>query len=207
MRTKFSLGLFLGLVSSITSFSQSTVEYSLTANGNLYLPINSSYKSVYRFIGFGIGGSAFLPMNDKVGFKAQLNFSRLAYWDAFYDLRGDANQPLGTIWSHTFDYTAGLTLTAHYFLAEKFCIGTGLGTRALLTSITYFSYPEDETVGNHFYKPFMPIVPFELSYKASSFQINARYEQGIGNRLKGDLADHQTDQFGLIVLEVGVKLN
>ena len=158
-------------------------------------------------IGFGIGASAFLPINEKTGFKGQLNFSRLAYWDATYHLTDGVNQPIGSTSSHTFDYTAGLTITGHYFFAEKFCVGTGLGVRVLLTSITYFDNPDDETVGNHHYKTFMPIVPLELSYKASSFQINARYEQGIGNRLKGDLADHQTDNFGLIVFEVGVTIN
>lgn len=99
---------------------------------------------------------------------------------------------------------------AHYFLTEKISIGTGLGGQILLISLSRMPEIYDSKAAvavNRYYKPFMPTLPVELSFKSKKNLFTIRYEHGLLNRYKKDLAAYKKDKFGLLSFEVGFKLN
>lgn len=218
MKIKLSL-LFLLSVLFFNSFAQSkTAEYFFTISTNVYLPGGSSGKSSYPILGynddykpsfqvggFGLGAGVFIPLSDKLLLKAQGNFSRYAYWDQSHFLTDVNAVALGTVYSHSYDYTFGTTGTLHYSFAEKFSMGTGLGFQVLLTSFSII--PKfDMSFSNKDYKTVMPMLPFELTYKSEKFTFSTRYELALLNRLKGDLADYKTEKYSLLVFEAGFRI-
>jgi hypothetical protein len=108
------------------------------------------------------------------------------------------------------DYTLGITGTAHYHLAPALSLGTGFGVRAMFISYMFVRsewYGESRYVGrNQYYKTFMPMLPIEMSWRFKKLFVNLRYEHGLLNRLKKDLAEYKSDKYGLVFFEVGFKV-
>ena len=201
---------------------QHEAEYFVSVNGNLYLPFNSE-KGMFPILGydketkpklliggFGVGLAGVKKLTEKTAFKGQVNISRSVYWESFL-FTNNVAQVTGQAMASSTDYTVGLLGTFHYKLSPAFSIGTGLGAQVLIAS--YLNLREDlidgsEYIGrNRFYKPLMPMLPIELSYKVRKIFINLRYEHGLMDRFKKDLAEYKTDKFGLIFFEFGIKVN
>jgi hypothetical protein len=222
---KFCVITFLCIVAPFTVFAQSENEYYVTTSANFYIPVKNPQKGIYPILGydenedpkfqiggFGLGFSMTGSLYGKFIIKGQGNISRHVYWDESFELRDPNNNPLGSFTGSTTEYTIGLTATVHYLITPKFMIGTGLGTRILLNSSSKLpdasAYGVDlqGTVRNTYYKPVLPIIPLEFSCKLKKTLWILRYEYGLLDRYRGDLADADTDKYGLLIFEVGFKI-
>ena len=218
---QFSL-LFFGISYSVFA-QKNKMDWFITANANLYLPVNNPQKTPYPIFwydgnetpkikigGFGIGVGVFKELREKVSLKGQANFSKHAYYSDPLEFRDFNGISLFSIFPRTADYTMGLTATLHYFLSPRFSVGTGLGGQFLFYSITtlpkkqYF-YDKELKIYNHQYKPFLPTLPVELSLKFEKTFFCIRYEYGLLNRIKGDLSKYETDKYGLLTFEMGFR--
>jgi hypothetical protein len=208
------------------AFGQQTgVQWFITPNVNLYLPVGTPYKGVYPVLwydkettpkvligGFGVGVSALKPYGEKLTLKGQANLSKHTYWDEPMQLIDENGAPIRDYLAGSSDYTLGLTATGHYQFTGKFSAGTGLGGQVLLVSLVrlppnYFTGPDEEQLAtSRYYKRLVPMLPVELSLKLEKILFNVRYEHGLLNRLRKPLADYQTDRFGLLSFEVGFRL-
>jgi hypothetical protein len=197
-------------------------EYFISGNGNLYLPINNPEKGVYPILGYdketdskvliggmGVGFSAFKQVKNKVSLKGQANLSKHTYWDEPITFVDNSGNPLNQFVSGSSDYSLGLTATVNYSLTQRISVGTGLGGQILLISLSRLPQINDSKkiiAVNNYYKPFMPVLPLELTYKSQKRMFNIRYERGLLNRIKGGLKNFKDDKFGLFVFEVGFKM-
>jgi hypothetical protein len=213
-------------VISIPTFPQeSGFEYFVVLNANLYLPGSPGNKGVYPILwydqttkpkvligGFGAGFSVFRSLTENLGLKAQANLSRHTYWDEPIELRGDQNEPLGEFTFGSSDYAIGLTSTLHYYFSKKLSIGTGLGAQLFTLTLSRtpkfegFELTRGDITMNHYYKTFLPVLPVELSLKAKRLLFNIRYEHGLSNRYKHDLARYNKDTFSLLYFELGFRI-
>jgi hypothetical protein len=205
--------------------AQDSIEYFITGNGNLYLPFSSG-KGMYPILGydkevrpkfliggFGIGFSGWKKIGSKTSIKGQANISRSVYWEsAVLSIGPNPSQVIGETALSSADYTFGLTGTIHYHLSPMLSVGTGFGLQALIGSYMYFRaeadiYNSSRYLGrNQYYKRVMPTIPVELSAKFRKMFVNLRYEHGLLDRLKKDLAEYQSDRYGLLFFEVGFKV-
>ncbi len=223
MNAKLPVILFLLILFAVKSYSQPTDnEYFITANGNLYIPINNPAKGVYPILwydkqtdpnvligGLGIGFTAINPYRSKLHLKGQVNLSRHVYWDEPIPLIDNNGNPSGVFLAGSSDFSVGITATAHYLLTDKISVGTGVGGQVLLVSLsrTPEINSEDVLAANNYYKRVIPVLPLELSYKTNAHLFNIRYEHGLLNKYKKGLATYKTDNYGLLYFEVGFKLN
>jgi len=223
MRMKIYLLIVLFLSISTQAFCQTTnYDLFITFNGNLYLPSNNADKGVYPILGydkktdpklliggFGVGISGFKLLKNKLSLKGQANLSKHTYWDEpgmFTDETGNNVLPF---FSGSSDYSIGITATLHYFFTQKFSVGTGVGGQILLLSLSRLPETNDNKkliAVNRYYKPLLPTLPVELSYKSPKNLFNIRYEYGLLNRFKGDLKNSKIDKFGLLTFEIGFNL-
>jgi hypothetical protein len=217
--------VLLGLAfSSFSAFCQHVdKEYFFTVNGNLYVPTKGNEKGIYPLLwydkqtdpkfligGWGAGLAALKRVKDRVSLKGQANLSRHVYWEPPYQFTDESGSPSGIFQAGAVDYAVGLAANAHYFFKEKFSIGTGLGGQLLLVSLARKPEIDDSKksiMRNRQYKPLMPVLPLELSYKTNRRLFTIRYEQGLLNRFKQDLKRAKQDQFGLLSFEAGFQLN
>lgn len=220
-------GLWLILLAFCApAFGQQTgIQWFITPNVNLYLPLGTSYKGVYPVLwydkettpkvligGFGVGVSALKPYGEKVTLKGQANVSKHTYWDEPIVMIDENGGPIRDYVAASSDYSLGITATGHYQFTGKFSAGTGLGGQVLLVSLVrlppnYFTGPDREQIGtSRYYKRLLPMLPVELSLKLEKVLFNVRYEHGLLNRIKGELAQYKTDRFGLLTFEVGFRL-
>jgi hypothetical protein len=159
--------------------------------------------------GFGIGFAALKNIKKRTGLKGQVNISRSVYWESFIFTNNIAAVTGQTDATST-DYTLGLLGTFHFHLSPAFSMGTGIGTQVMMVS--YLNLREDvmersEHIGrNRFYKPVMPTIPIELTWRFKKMFANLRYEHGLLDRFKEDLAEDKTDKYGLIFFEFGIKV-
>lgn len=202
---------------------QADKEYFFTVNGNLHVPIQGKEKGMYPLLwydketdpkfligGWGAGFAAFKPVNDRVRLKGQANLSRHVYWEVPYQFTDEFGSPSGDFQAGTVDYAVGIAATAHFFLKEKLAVGTGVGGQVLLVSLTRKPEIYDSKkalMRNRHYKPVIPVLPLELSYKTKRKLFTIRYEQGLLNRFKHDLKEAKQDHFGLLSFEAGFRLN
>jgi hypothetical protein len=224
MKIKFSaVLLFLFLFAIKASCQMSGYEYFIAVNGNLYLPIGNSGKGMYPILGYdkemdtkvligglGLGISAFKPVKNKVSLKGQANISKHTYWDEPVYLHDENGTPAGVFQAGASDYSLGITAMAHYFFKERLSIGTGLGGQILFVSLSRtpdLHNPKESFMVNRYNKPFIPVLPLEISYKSKRNLFNIRYEHGLLNRLKKGLQAYKKDKFGLFTFEVGFKIN
>ena len=197
-------------------------EYSITVGTNLYLPMSSN-KRIYPVLwvsskyspslllgGFSIGASRTSAPRGNVSFRYNANLTRMAYWEELIEFRDESNQSLGKFKASSADYILALGALAQIELSEHFSIGGGLGVHAMVTSSLHAR--EDtgftmETLGkNKFYKPFMPVVPVEISWDLGRTSLNFRYEQSLLKRYKSSIAEYKKDRYGLMIVELAVKL-
>ena len=201
--------------------AQEAVEYFVSGNANLYLPFNSE-KGMFPILGydketkpkvliggFGVGFAAAKRLNDRTSLKGQVNISRSVYWESFV-FTNNVAAVTGQTDATSTDYTLGLLGTFHFHLSPAFSMGTGIGTQVLMAS--YLNLRDDalEVSGyigrNRFYKPVMPTIPIELTWRFKKMFANLRYEHGLLDRFKNDLAEDKTDKYGLLFFEFGIKV-
>ncbi|CAN5412597.1 hypothetical protein BH23BAC1_BH23BAC1_34050 [soil metagenome] len=219
----FGYIICFAFINSVQTLAQSLdKEYFFSINGNLYIPINDKDKGVYPIVGFdkdadskmliggiGVGISALNPVHHKINLKWQVNLSKHTYWDKpayFYDAYGNA---MGEFLGGSTDYSFGLTVLAHFRLKNKFSLGTGVGGQFLLISLSRVPTILDSQksiVKNHHYRPILPTLPVEVSYKLKNKLFNIRYEHGLLNRVKGELGEIKNVRNGIIYFEIGFKI-
>ncbi len=223
--TRYGLVLILLTVAVPAFGQQKSIQWFISPNVNLYLPVGTPHKGTYPVLwydketspkvligGFGVGASALKPYGEKLTLKGQANLSKHTYWDEPLELTDDNGSPIRRYGSASSDYSLGLTATGHYQFSERFSAGTGLGGQVLLVALTrlppnYITGPDEgQTATLRYYKRVLPVVPVELSLKLRKLLFNVRYEHGLLNRLKRPLAEYQTDRFGLLTFEVGFGL-
>jgi hypothetical protein len=224
MKIFLSFALFLlSFTSSVRA--QEQFEYFISINGNLYVPRNSE-KGIYPVVGydkevkpkvliggFGVGVAGFKKIMPKLILKVQANLSRSVYWETFIYTNGpNQSDIIGVGSASSTDYTLGLTATPHYQISKLFSVGTGIGVQTMLISALYIrdNFPNtdfERFVGyNRFYKTFMPVVPIEFSINLNKMLVNVRYEHGLLNRFKKDIAEYKNDRYGLLFFEVGYRI-
>jgi hypothetical protein len=221
MSKKFFATVFIASVVSLQLMGQdNNIEYFITISVNHYIPGNKSEKGMYPILwydkstipkfmvgGFGAGVTAVKPYRERISLVGQFNISRHTYWDEPIDLRDANNQPLGELSSVTSDYAFHLLATVHYSLSEKFSAGAGLGAQVqFLSSSRMTVFNEKFVVKNNHYKTIMPVLPLELSYRWPNTIVNLRYEYGLLDRYKKDLAAYKTDRYGILTFEVGFRI-
>lgn len=214
--------VFFGLHKTFSQTTDSGYDYYITTNGNLYLPINNPEKGTYPILwydkettpkvligGFGVGIAAWKHRTNKVSLKGQGNFSRHVYWGEPIIITDDSGNPIQDYVAGVVDYSLDLTALAHYSLNPKISVGTGIGMQVMLASLirTPDVFDAKSTIAlNKFYKRLMPVIPVELTYKSVSKSYSIRYEQGLLNRYKSNIAAYKKDSFGLLSFEIGFKI-
>lgn len=201
-------------------------EYRVTIGNNLRLPGNASQGTMaivsrdkdrlYRkFLvgGFTAGISAFSSPADKLDLKWTANVSRqILYGEAVRFNKGPGPQDaLGFTNTVMAEYFMGFNGVAHYRVGEKFSVGAGVGFEMLLASHTSFPYAastDDKPVSyrNREFKPLMPVVPIELSWKEERFLYNIRYDVGLANRYRTAMEHYGPNMFHTVSLEIGMKI-
>jgi hypothetical protein len=223
--TKFFFLLSCSVLSASTFAQDRQHEFFIVGNTNLYLPGNGSENGIYPILwydkttkpkvligGFGVGVSIFRSLSENFSLKGQANFSKNTYWDEPMELRGYMNEPLGHFQYGSSDFSLGINGTVHYFLSDKMSVGTGFGAR--LFTLTLSRIPAFENSGlfagdisiNHYNKTILPVIPIEWSLKGEKLLFDIRYEYGLSNRYKAELAKYTTDRFSVLYFEVGFRL-
>ncbi|KQS24746.1 hypothetical protein [Dyadobacter sp. Leaf189] len=217
------LFLFIGF----ESFSQNRkTEWYVTANGNFYMPVGNRSKGMYPILwydkttspkillgGVGTGAALLKPLSKDFSFKAQANLSKHTYWEDLTLMRDYVGSSIGYFQAGSSDYGLGVAAMIHYFPVESFSIGAGLSGQATLISLSrtpgmYVGADIDPgIVVNRYYKAVVPMVPVELSYTVKRLLFNVRYEAGLINRIKGDLANFKSDKYSLLTFELGFRIN
>ncbi len=224
MKLKYCFSFLLLLVLSISAHCQdSTFEYFITVNSNLYLPINNPNKGVYPILGydktthpklliggFGVGFTAIKSIKNKASLKLESNFSRYTYWDEPVIFIGGNNQPAGQLFVRSSDYTSALLALVQYSFTKHISLGTGIGTHALLFSRSKLKVDGNKNSSlsylNRNYKSIVPVIPLELSLKSKNAMFNVRYEYALLNRLRGDLAQEKKDKYSVLIFEIGLRI-
>lgn len=216
---RFLLSVWVCLCLGVhTIYSQDkSTEWYITANTNLYYPIQTPSKGVYPVLwydkeadpsvligGFGIGGAVYHSLTEKFAVKGQLNVSKHSYWNEPVEVVDQNGNVYFSFIPSSVDYMAGLSATSNYFFTPKFGLGTGLGTQYLIVSLTRQPEAFGDVVRNHYYRPFVATVPIEATLKLSNTALTVRYEHSFSNRLRAK--SNYTDKFGLVYFEVGFKI-
>ena len=159
-------------------------------------------------MGIGIGGKMIIPLTKKFVLRNSADIMLNTYSDGPFTATDVSGNALGNLGNTSVDLSIGLIPTIHYSLHENFSVGTWLGSRILLKSVTAYDGNTQlkNTSANDYYKPFMPILPIEMSLKINKILLNLRYEYSLLNKIKGDLADYKTERYGIVSLEVGYKI-
>lgn len=215
------LGVIMIIASNMYSQNNST-EWFGSCQTNLYFPISTSTKGTYPILwydretnpkvligGFGVGTMLYKPIKNKLFFKGIATLSKISYWDEPLLAKDFNGNPQGEIQRGSSDYLVHISGLVHYFFTDKISVGGGLGTH--LNIVTFARIPtqkQDEvSVGvQRHYKTLMPIIPLELSYKTLKKVFSIRYEQGLLNRYKKDLAQYKKEKLGLLMFEIGFKI-
>jgi hypothetical protein len=211
----FSFAIVLG-----TSYAQ---EYAITMSTNVYVPMASGkrmyppfwvkgdYEPKVLLGGFAIGASRTSTLSANVSLRYNASLIRMLYWEEFLNFRDELNIPLGKFPASSIDYMLALGGTAQYKVSQYFYVGGGLGAHAMITSTLYLRKDLGQTVSgrlgkNKAYKPVMPVIPVEISWKFPQWALNFRYEQSVLKRYKSSIAEYKKDRYGLMIFEVAVKL-
>jgi hypothetical protein len=223
---RYFVTLLLSVTLIASAFSQDTAtEYFLVGNENLYLPGGQSNKGVYPIVGydkdaqpklliggFGFGIAAFKPLRKSLQIKGQINLSKHTYWDEPLELRGSVNGPLGQFIFGSSDYAVGITGALHYFLGQRMSVGAGLGAQLFTTTLSRvptledFEFVPGSITVNRYYRQVLPMLPFEWSWKGDQLLATIRYEYGLTNRYKKNMAETMSDRFSILYFELGLRL-
>jgi hypothetical protein len=225
MRIRYIFSVISCLLASEVMQAQNA-DFRITLGGNLRLPGNVS-QGMFPIIGFDkdldkkllVGGfnggvSASISLAPHWDLKSSWNLSRQVYWrEPMYFTKGPGpSDYLGYINPKTIEYYSSLSGIVHFVPKKKFSIGAGLGFQLLLAS--FIKVPSPKKAGTIItgalksseYKPLLPIVPIEFSWKEERFIYNIRYEAGLLNRYRGDVADYGKNIFHALYFEVGLKI-
>jgi hypothetical protein len=207
-------------------YKQLFSEYRVTIGHNLRLPGNGKQRTIaivsrdkkreynkFMVGGFTAGISAFSNINSSLDLKWTANVSRQIFWrePALFNNGPNVTNILGYTYPVVAEYYLGLNGVAHYRAGEKFSVGAGVGFDILLASHTSFPYAlstTDEPVSyrNREFKPIMPVVPVELSWKEARFLYNIRYEVGLASRYRTALQSFGQNMFHTLSFEIGMKI-
>jgi len=208
------------------SYAQDLPDYRITVSTNFRLPLRAPI-SMFPFIrfkkdiekkvllgGVGIGVSRFIPINSQFNVKTMVNFSRQVFWNETSQFNKGPNPQdnLGRANSVTTEYHYEVGGILHYVPRKRFSVGLGLGFQVLLVSTRRFQANGISGGGSRYktrnreYKPVMPVVPLEISWKGDKMLYNIRGEAGLLNRYKKDLTEFGPNLFGLICFEIGMKI-
>ena len=203
---KNHLLIFLFFLCTVQLFAQKAPqEWYLDLNINRYMPTEKWQESG---MGIGIGSKMFMPLKKKLVFKSSVDILLNTYSDGPFQATDNSGQALGNFSNATADLSIGLIPTIHYSLYKDFSVGTGIGLRTLLASVTAYdgNVQLKNTTTNNYYKRFMPVLPIEMSLKINKILLNLRYEYSLLNKIKGDLADYKTERYRILSLEIGYKI-
>jgi len=229
MRSILLLSFLLVTVCSFAQDSKSEKpDYRVTVGVNFRNPNNKSLKEIYPFLhfkknsaqqtalgGITVGLSRFFPVRNKIDVKTSLNASRQVYWnDPFQFNKGPNPQDkLGIVTTKSVEYYLSGSGIVHFNFG-RFSPGLGLGFEGLIVSTRKF--PKNGIIAgtggnlkdyrNREYKFVMPVVPVEVSWKGDLMLYNLRYEAGLLNRFRKDLADSGNNFYGVLSLEVGIRI-
>lgn len=213
------------MISTMALSQDETVRYYVTVSTNLYLPF-SSEKKMFPIVGYdkelqpsvllggiGVGFTRWKQLKEKTSLRLHANFTRSTYWEPKLSFRDENNVPLGNYSASSADYTLGLMGIYHYNLSPRFSVGGGFAAHFMIASLLFlreeagFQDIQGDHIGmNKFYKPLMPAIPVELSYKGDKAAISIRYEYALLKKYKGDLAELKSDKYGLLFFEVAIKI-
>lgn len=212
---------------SISCFGQKQAsEIFLNAGINVYIPRGSSPKSMYPVLGYnrdtkpkillggvGLGAMFWKPIANNLNLKVFAGITKQTYWDEPVLMRDAVGRYVGAYQAGCSDYVFGAGSTVHYTVANRLSIGAGVGAQVLLLSLSrmpemygYGVPVEPSVVANQYYKRVLPVVPLEVTYRLKKVLLNLRYEAGLLNRMRGELAKNKSDKFDLITFEVGFAL-
>ncbi|MEJ1236799.1 hypothetical protein WBG78_01650 [Chryseolinea sp. T2] len=200
--------------------AQNPLRMLVTANANYYLPRNSG-KQIYPILaydgdadpkllvgGFGLGFMIEQDVRNHIFWRAQINTSRRAYWDEVMLFNDVTGLPIGGAVCKGVDVVTNVTGAIHYKIGKSLSIGTGVGFDGLVYS--YSRLPEkfidNEVVRNSYYRPFVPLIPLELSVPIKRVLINLRYQHALINRLKSSIAEYEKDTYSALFIEVGYRI-
>lgn len=215
--------ILLLLLSLESIMAQSKMEWFITANANTYIPLNNKENKPYPILwygksledknkiligGIGIGVSGIYQMQGKWKLKANLNFSRRAFYDeSFQAVDGVGNYIYNPPVVRTEEYLLNSLLMPHFAFNEKISVGVGVGLQTLISSkaqfyaLSFFNDVEKQKVKNSFYRTILPTLPIEFSWRIKKISITTRYEQSLLSRLRGDA--EEKNSFGQLFFEIG----
>lgn len=209
MKQLFTVALFLSI--ALISNAQRIPEFRVVVNGNLRGPANSGSKNDgIKFGGFGAGLSHFNPLNEHLDLKTSVNFSRQVYWNNPMNLNKGPNpqDQLGYTIPKTSEYYSSVSAIVHRVFENHFSIGAGVGLQFLWSSTKKIDtgLGTSAKVKNREFKPIMPVIPFEVSWKGDLMLYNLRLEGGLLNRYRNDLTAYGSNFYSLLSFEIGMKL-
>jgi hypothetical protein len=215
---RYTLLLFVLLIAAVSyaQDDQDNDDYRITVGANFRWP-RESLMTTFPLIlgkkgdpksavgGFGVGVSRFTALNSIFDLKTTLNFSRQVYWNEPIGFNKGPNPQdmLGYVTPMTVEYYGEVSGVVHWVPREHFSVGLGVGFEVLLTSTLKLS---SHDVRNREYKPVMPVVPLEISWKGDLMLYNIRIEGGLLNRYRNDLRQSGPNFFGLLCFEVGMRI-
>jgi hypothetical protein len=218
------------LLATLCIFGQkSKYELFITPSANLYMPGGTSVKQPYPNLwynnntkpklligGFGIGATFIKKISEKLQLRTEARLSKHTYWNEETIFTDNLGNDFGSTKSGSSDFIFSLNFTAHYFLSKKISIGGGLGSQILLVSlsrnpasglIVNGTTQKNDLLRNRYYKPVMPVIPIELSLRQKRAFYTLRYEYALLNKMKGELANYQSEKYGTLAFEIGLKIN
>jgi hypothetical protein len=196
----------------------------IMVNANTYLPLGSD-KERYPIVGYnkdydpklligglGLGISTIVDYKTSYKIKVQANAQRRVYWEEEIHYRDDQNRDMGTFRSGSADLVLNLMGTFHKKISDKFSIGTGLAADAMMMSASrkpdFNGNDRDKMLSlNRHYKRIMPVLPLELSMEFKKILLNLRYDIGLLNKFRSDLAKHKKDYYSVLSFEAGFRIN
>jgi hypothetical protein len=200
-------------------------EFYLSTNANLHIPIATPEKRIYPLLwydndteskilvgGFGFGLFVRKHFGEKWTLKSHGDVSKHTYWDESVMQLDDSGAPVKPIVTNTSDFALGLSGILHYGFRPKWSIGAGLGTQIFMFSLTRqpnlgaLSAGKDKFAVNRFYKTVVPMIPVEVAFQHKKKLFTLRYEQALLNRFKKELARYKSDNYGLLIFEIGFKM-
>jgi hypothetical protein len=222
--------VLLAVMIAVSSFGQRSSQFFVTIGGNIRLPhqdgltygvypivgFKKDLKNKFLFGGLNAGLSHLKPIGEHFDLKTTVNISRQVYWDepVRYNKGPNPQDALGVDQPRTAEYYFSPSGVIHYTRRTHFSVGAGLGLQLLLVSKKRF--PEraaavagtvsNDPVKNREYKPVMPVIPVEFSWRGDKMLYNIRCEAGLLNRFRGDLKAYGPNFFGLVAFEIGMKI-
>ncbi|HYG03130.1 MAG TPA: hypothetical protein VD927_11850 [Chryseosolibacter sp.] len=213
------------LVIVASAFPTSAQELYASANSNFYIPLGESAMQTFPVIhhdkdatpkfsagGFGFGVTQFRPLFKKVFLELNAGLLKYKFWNTPMDFRDSNNQPLGVMNFATVNYSLTFSGIAHYPLTERMSVGVGAGFQIAVISRSKIRDKSEifsrAWVNNNHYKAVMPVIPIEILYRdEKKMYYSVNYTQAVLNQLRGDLAKYKSQNFGLLSVAVGRRIN